>query len=113
MASSNEGEEFCRSYLVLKPGEASFLDLLRFLVFPWDARVRRRAIHGPEDESEEEELRAFDRRWIIFISLLVQKLLLLMKEGLARVGYWLEMWLNLLSVNGGVLGLLRNILKGK
>ncbi|KAK4744039.1 hypothetical protein SAY87_010351 [Trapa incisa] len=111
MASCNEEEGvFCRNYLVLKPQEASFFDVLRFLIFSSDVSAKRRAVYFPEDE---EGPWAFKRRWIIFISLLLQKILLLTKDRLARVGYLLETWLNLLSINGGVLGLLRNILKGK
>lgn len=54
-----------------------------------------------------------ERRWIIFISLLVQKMLLYLRKPMAITGSLVELWLNLLSSNGGFLALLLNLLKGK
>lgn len=54
-----------------------------------------------------------ERRWIIFISLLVQKMLLYLRKPMAITGSVVELWLNLLSSNGGFLALLLNLLKGK
>ncbi|KAJ9674389.1 hypothetical protein PVL29_023755 [Vitis rotundifolia] len=99
-------DDLCRDYLLLKPEEASFLDLVRFLCCSeWEKR-------GFIECPEEKEL-TIERRWIIFISLLVQKMLLYLRKPMAVTGSVVELWLNLLSSNGGFLALLLNLLKGK
>ncbi|RVX00050.1 hypothetical protein CK203_024738 [Vitis vinifera] len=99
-------DDLCRDYLLLKPEEASFLDLVRVLCCSeWEKR-------GFIECTEEKELMR-ERRWIIFISLLVQKMLLYLRKPLAITGSVVELWLNLLSSNGGFLALLLNLLKGK
>ncbi|XWS24229.1 hypothetical protein CRYUN_Cryun28dG0082900 [Craigia yunnanensis] len=99
-------EHFCDDYFVLNPEEASFFDLFR-LLFSSELE-NRRFIDGPGHQSEN-----FRRRWIIFISVLAQKLLLLGTKPMALVGNVLEMWLNLLSINGGLSNLLLNLATGK
>ncbi|KAL6951907.1 hypothetical protein U1Q18_047511 [Sarracenia purpurea var. burkii] len=98
--------DFCRDYLVLKPEEASLLDLFRFLCSS-DVK-KRKFIRCPEPEN----LRALRRRWVIFIVVLVQKLLLSMEKPLAWTGNAIQMWLNLPSFNGGFRLLLLNLFTG-
>ncbi|KAJ4834662.1 hypothetical protein Tsubulata_034489 [Turnera subulata] len=106
MPCSN-GDDFGSNKLLLEAKEASFLDIF-LLLFSSDIKKRTFV-----DCSEEQRLQDFPHRWIICISILVQRLLITFKEALAFVGQAIEMWLNLLSSNGGFFGLLANILTGK
>lgn len=94
------------NYLLLKPEEASLLDLVRFLFS--STLVNRSFIECPQ----ELEFPEFRHRWILFISVVAQMALLASKNSLNRIGYKVEMWLNLLSSNGGFFRLLFNILRG-
>lgn len=95
----------CDHYLLLKPDNASFGDLFRFL-FSSESETSRFI------ESTEELKGDFWRRWFIFNSLFVQKLLLKVGNPMVQIGHVFEFWLNLLSSNGGLLKLLTNFLTG-
>ncbi|PSR99779.1 Lipase [Actinidia chinensis var. chinensis] len=99
-------EDFCKDYLVLNPEHASLLDLVRIL-FLSDLGERRFV-----ESSEVNNLGGLRRRWLIFISVLLQKVLIYLRKPMAWMGYVLEMWLNLLASNGGFGLLLLNFLKG-
>lgn len=105
MANSND-DHFSKDQLLLDPKEASLKELVLLLFFS-DVRSRKFV-----DCPEEQRRRDFNRRWLIFISVLVQKVLLFCKEPLARIGQTLETWLNLISNNGGLFKLLLNYLTG-
>jgi hypothetical protein len=106
MASNSYGEHFYQNKLLLDPTEASFLDLILFLV---SSNIK---VRGFIECYEEQGLKNFNSRWIVFISVLVQKILLFFRKPMAMIGNALEMWLNLLLCNGGFFKLLLNILKG-
>ncbi|XP_059455460.1 triacylglycerol lipase OBL1-like [Corylus avellana] len=99
-----ESDQFCDHYL-LESENASLYDLVRFLLS--STSETSRFIHRRNKEKDD-----FWRRWYIFNSLLAQKLLLYWGKPLVQVGHMLELWLNLLSQNGGFLVLLSNLLKG-
>ncbi|KAK6245231.1 hypothetical protein SCA6_008321 [Theobroma cacao] len=103
MATANQ---FCDDYLLLNPKEASFLDLFG-LLFSSELE-KRRFIDCPERQQQGN----FRQRWLIFISVLVQKLLLSGTKPMALVGNALQMCLNLLSSNGGLFKLLLNLVTG-
>ncbi|KAJ4878676.1 alpha/beta-Hydrolases superfamily protein [Raphanus sativus] len=92
MISSDEDEGFPRGYLILRPEELRPLELLR-LLFSNDIEKRRLV-----NSSETKEHR-FRRRWLIFVSLVLLKLLHFLSEPLALVGSALEFSLNFLSHN--------------
>ncbi|KAK9270851.1 hypothetical protein L1049_026437 [Liquidambar formosana] len=99
-------EKYCVDYLVLKPEKASLFDLVRILA---SRDLKDRAFV----EHPEEELIDARRRWLIFISLLLQKALLYWRRPMAFIGFVITLWLNLVSINGGLRDLLLNLLKGK
>jgi hypothetical protein len=97
--------QFGDHHMLLNPEHASLYDLVRFLLF--STSETSKIIHYTEEQKED-----FWRRWYIFNSLFAQKLLLSWGKTMVQVGYKLELWLNLLSQNGGFLMLLSNFLKG-
>lgn len=104
MGSNNE--PFGGDFLLLKAEEAGVVDLL-LLLFKSNLNDRR-FIECPQ----ELEFTQFRRRWILFVSVVFQKIAIASKGTLSHVGHSVEMWLNLLSANGGFITLLFNTLKG-
>ncbi|KAG4962468.1 hypothetical protein JHK82_039157 [Glycine max] len=105
MASSEE--LFGLNYLLLKPQEASAVDLGRLL---FSSNLNNR---GFIECPREIEAREFRQRWLLFISIVAQKVLVASRNSLKNVGDTLELWLNLLSSNGGLIRLLFKFLTGK
>ncbi|BFG18383.1 hypothetical protein CerSpe_046570 [Prunus speciosa] len=104
-------EPVCQSYFFLKPEETSFLELLRLLCSSDVGKRRFIEIEcSEEDVNKVTELR---RRWVIFISVVLQWSFLFFRDPLARTGDVFDKWLNLISANGGLLKLFINRLKGK
>uniref|UniRef100_A0A7N0SXJ4 Fungal lipase-type domain-containing protein n=1 Tax=Kalanchoe fedtschenkoi TaxID=63787 RepID=A0A7N0SXJ4_KALFE len=56
---------------------------------------------------------SFKRRWIIFVSVVAQKVFLLLKWPSKLIGFWIEWWLNLFRINGGLLQFCIKILTGR
>ncbi|KAM7279233.1 hypothetical protein ACFE04_006367 [Oxalis oulophora] len=102
-----DDDKFGDEYLLLKPKEASWFDLGR-LLFSSDS-TNKEFFECPEEQL----IRNWERRWVIFMSVFVQKLLLVMEQPLAFTGDMLEWWLNLLLTNGGFSKLILNVLTGK
>uniref|UniRef100_A0A6N2N7D8 Fungal lipase-type domain-containing protein n=1 Tax=Salix viminalis TaxID=40686 RepID=A0A6N2N7D8_SALVM len=97
---------FSSNYMLLNPEELTFFDLIKFLFY---TNIEKRKFVD-STEVEEESL---ERRWLMFVSIIVQKLLQFFSRPLSFVGSMLEMWLNLLSINRGCCRLLLNIFRGK
>ncbi|XP_004291098.1 PREDICTED: uncharacterized protein LOC101301930 [Fragaria vesca subsp. vesca] len=98
-------EHVCDNYFSLKPEEATLIELLR-LLFSSDLDSRKFI----ESSGEVWKL---ERRWILLVSVVVQRFFLFCSVPLARIGDVLQKWLNLVSINGGPLMLLLNRLRGK
>ncbi|XP_052196043.1 triacylglycerol lipase OBL1-like isoform X2 [Diospyros lotus] len=99
---------FSKSSLLLSQEDGSLLDAIRFLFF---RRVgKAEFIACPAQEQLQE---SFKYRWIIFLSISVQKLLQAVAKPMAWFGSLLEMWLNLLSSNTNFFLMLWNLLRGK
>ncbi|KAI3901652.1 hypothetical protein MKW92_042484 [Papaver armeniacum] len=96
-----------KNYVVLKPRKGGITDLF-WLLLTSDIE-KSKFVDCPEGNEEAD----FKRRWLIFLSIVVQKILNHVKKPLAWYGAALEMWLNLLSENRNSLGLLFNLFKGK
>ncbi|RWV91164.1 hypothetical protein GW17_00046571 [Ensete ventricosum] len=91
---ASEGDGFS-DYMVLRPDKAGVSDLLRLL---YSSKVaENESVDCPVDT----QIGEWRRRWAIFISLLLQKTLLLWRTPLAWLGSALEFWLNLLMDNHG------------
>ncbi|XP_039011679.1 triacylglycerol lipase OBL1-like isoform X1 [Hibiscus syriacus] len=99
--------KFSGNYLVLRPTEVSVFDLFRIL---WSHDLEEKAIVQCPPERLQENIR---RKWLIFMSLSSQKLLLLAAEPMRWIGEKLEMWVNLVSLNRNVFVLFLNLLRGK
>ncbi|CAH2043169.1 unnamed protein product [Thlaspi arvense] len=92
ISSDDTDEEFPKGYLILRPEELRPLELLR-LLFSGDIEKPRSV-----DSSETKEP-SFRRRWLIFVSLVLLKLLRFLSDPLALFGSALEFSLNFLSDN--------------
>ncbi|PON94204.1 Fungal lipase-like domain containing protein [Trema orientale] len=106
-----ESSNVCHSYLVVKPKEASLIELIR-LLFSSDLS-KRSFVECSKEEGHEQQPRDFGRRWIIFVSVVAQKALLLLRCPMALLGHVLVSFLNLVAINGGLFVLLRNYLRGE
>lgn len=96
---------FSRSYMVLKPEELGFFDPIAILIS--SDLEKRKFVESSHREEED-----FGRRWIIFVSILVQKFLLFVAKPMLIIGSMIESFLNLLSSNQNVGVLLLNLFRG-
>ena len=99
-------KEFASNYMLLNSENLGFIDLF-YIVLSKDLK-NRKFIDCSEGAREESS----SRRWIIFASIVAQKLLFFLAKPLARFGSKVEYWLNLISSNGGFVGLVQNFLRG-
>ncbi|KAG6386858.1 hypothetical protein SASPL_152035 [Salvia splendens] len=106
MSSPPCDKSFCSDYMLLNAEDAKLGDVFKIL---FSSDIAKRKFVDCPDGTEE----PFGRRWIIFVSILVQKLLQATAKPLAAVGSGVEYWLNLLSGNGGFFGLIKNTFKGE
>lgn len=104
MAASHQG--FCDDYFLLNPEKATLFDLFSLLFSP--QLETRGFIDCPGSQHQ-----SFLLRWPIFVSVVLQILLIWVKKPMAFMGDAIEMWLNLLSANGGLFRLLLNLPTGK
>ncbi|KAK9948927.1 hypothetical protein M0R45_004480 [Rubus argutus] len=100
-------KSFSSSYMLLEPNDVGFFDLIYIL---FSNNLEKRKFVDSSDDKEDE----FQRRWLIFLSIVVQKLLQFVAKPMAVIGWAIEMFLNLLSSNGCSLReLLLNLLRAK
>lgn len=98
-------------YLLLRPEEVGFLDLFHIL---YSSELQKKDFLDVPLEDADDPLLFFTlrRRWLIFVSIVLQKLLILFKEPMAWLGSTLELFLNYSTANGGYSWLLFNFLTG-
>lgn len=99
-------KSFATNYMLINPKQATLFDLFHFL-FCRDTH-KRNFIEVSESTEE-----SFQWRRVIFVSIIAQKLLLLVSKPMSWVGSWVEFMLNLIGLNGNVGVLLVNFVKGK
>ncbi|KAG7588469.1 Fungal lipase-like domain [Arabidopsis suecica] len=98
------------NYFVLDPREATVMDLMRLLFY---SDLENRKFVDTSVENLENRLCEFRGRWIIFVSIVVQKLLIILRKPLSFLGFALGFWLNLPSSNGGFFKIFLNLVKGR
>ncbi|XP_022982230.1 uncharacterized protein LOC111481122 [Cucurbita maxima] len=101
--------EFSRSYMILKPHKAKFFDLFMFLL-PFGSR-KTKFIDCSKD-NERSYINIIDR-WFIVLSIMLQIILAAVATPLAQLDSFLVKLLNFISFNGGIIGILCKILKGR
>ncbi|CAM8956879.1 unnamed protein product [Rhodiola kirilowii] len=104
-SSADCNKEFATDYMLLDQDKLGIKDLYHIL-FSSDIENRNSIDTSAAREDD------ISRRWIIFISILAQKLLQLASKPLSKFGSAIEYWLNLLSCNGGFFRLVLKILRG-
>ncbi|KAK1436590.1 hypothetical protein QVD17_02372 [Tagetes erecta] len=107
-------DEFCESYLVIDAKEASLYDIASILICSTTyLNTKNFYKQRSQDHVDRSTSQNICTRFIIFASMLVQKLLIWSEKPMSLIGFLIELWLNLLSSNGGVFGLVINYIKGK
>ncbi|KAL2333545.1 hypothetical protein Fmac_014758 [Flemingia macrophylla] len=99
---------FANSYMLLKHEDACFFDLFRVLIYRNLSQRKFVECHAKDDLDK-----SFGQRWLIFLSILAQKLLQLVAKPLSLFGTFLELLINMVALNGGVFRLVLNFLRGK
>lgn len=99
---------FADSYMFLNPEDAHFFDIFRIL---FSRNIgHRKFVHSNSEGSVEE---SFRKRWLIFVSIVLQKIMILFAKPLAYLGSCIEMFINLVSLNGGIFMIILNFLTGQ
>ncbi|EFH70924.1 lipase class 3 family protein [Arabidopsis lyrata subsp. lyrata] len=96
------------NYFVLDPREATVMDLMRLLLY---SDLENRKFVDTSVENLENRLCEIGGRWIIFVSIVVQKLLIILRKPLSFLGFALGFWLNLPSSNGGFFKIFLNLVR--
>lgn len=99
-------KKFSKSHMLLDSKKFGIFDVLYVIFFK---NLHTRNFIDCSEEAQEEIRNC---KWIIFASVVIQKLLSLLAKPLARLGLKIEYWLNLISGNGGFSGLIKNFLRG-
>lgn len=105
-------------YLIVRPQNGGITDLFRFLVSA-DKASAAKFLEASDGDTFAAELLGGDdggitpeHRWVIFVSIIVRKILSVFGKPMEWSGCLFEFFLNFLSENGGLLGLLCNLLQG-
>lgn len=108
----NPGHE--SNYLIVRPHRGGYRDLFRYGV-RGDETSKAKFLEWPENRSwrtmtiDEE---AEDHRWVIVVSILVRKIIGLLRMPMEYTGFIVDFILNLFSANGGFFGLLLQLIQG-
>lgn len=92
--------------MLLNHEEVGVFDLVHMLRS--HAIEKRNFVDCPKGMTEEN----FKRRWLLSMSVLAQKMLKSIKKPLAAMGSGIEYWLNLVSCNRNLSGLISNWIRG-
>ncbi|KAI3521282.1 hypothetical protein L1887_10743 [Cichorium endivia] len=108
-------------YLIVQPDNGGITDLLRYGILGNKASGAKFFESSDEDTIHKELSMGSGRgggetpahRWVIIVSIIMRKLIKFFGKPMEWTGYVVDFILNLLSLNGGLLGLLCNFLQGK
>lgn len=106
--SQRNDDELWR-FLIVRPESGGIGELLRYAIGNGIGSETsflegsHPAVYGGEEA---------DHRWVIVVSIVVTKIIALFGKPLEWYGYLVEFFLNLLSENGNILGLLCNLVRG-
>ncbi|KAF7134518.1 hypothetical protein RHSIM_Rhsim08G0246000 [Rhododendron simsii] len=107
-------------YLIVRPQNGGITDLVRFLVSTDKASAAKFIETSDSGTYAAAELLGGDdggitpdHRWVIFVSIIVRKIISVFGKPMEWSGCLFEFFLNFMSDNGGMLGLLWNLLHGK
>ncbi|RZR85628.1 hypothetical protein BHM03_00012646 [Ensete ventricosum] len=109
-AAEEVGETCGFGYLILRPDGGGLVDLARFLVSGGNARKFLQS--SEEEDGGGPGPIPGDHRWVILVSILVRRIIAFFGKPMAWCGMLVEFLLNLLSLNGGLHGLLLSLLSG-
>ncbi|KAH7565637.1 hypothetical protein JRO89_XS09G0238000 [Xanthoceras sorbifolium] len=114
MANFDENDGF--EYLIVRPEKGGTVDLVRYMLWG-DLSSGVRFLESSSEEYLAEQLvfgdYAADNRWILVVSILVRKIIALLRKPMEYTGYAVEFILNLLSLNANLSGLIYNLFHGK
>lgn len=108
MCDEECNKAFASDYLLLDPQKFGIFELYHIL-FSSDLEKRDFMERHPEGKDCKEENEK--HRWIIFASLVAQKLLLCTAKPMAWLGSKIEYWLNLVQANRSLFGLIKNFVQ--
>lgn len=103
------------NYLIVRPHRGGYRDLFRYGVRD-DETSKAKFLERPENGrwstmTIDEE--AEDHRWVIVVSILVRKIIRLLRTPMEYTGFVIDFLLNLFSANGGFFGLLLRLVQSK
>ncbi|CAD5323047.1 unnamed protein product [Arabidopsis thaliana] len=112
-SGSNPGQ--VSNYLIVRPHRGGYIDLFRYGVRD-DQTSKAKFLEMPDNRewstiTIDEE--AEDHRWVIVVSILVRKIIRLLRTPMEFTGFVVDFFLNLFSANGGFFGLLLRLIQAK
>ncbi|KAK1383275.1 phospholipase A1-IIbeta-like [Heracleum sosnowskyi] len=110
MSDEECNKQFASDYLLLDPEKFGIFELYHIL---FSSDLENRDFIKRHPEAKDCQKQNDKHRWIMFASLVAQKLLLCTAVPMAGVGSGIEYWLNLLRVNSSFFGLIKNFVQGK
>ncbi|KAG7577224.1 Alpha/Beta hydrolase fold [Arabidopsis thaliana x Arabidopsis arenosa] len=103
------------NYLIVRPHRGGYRDLFWYGVRD-DQTSKAKFLERPDNRewstmTIDEE--AEDHRWVIVVSILVRKIIRLLRTPMELTGFVVDFFLNLFSANGGFFGLLLRLIQAK
>ncbi|XP_007024797.2 PREDICTED: uncharacterized protein LOC18596329 [Theobroma cacao] len=105
----NDGLHDDLRYLIVRPEKGGIWDLMRYSLWG-DTESGVRFLESSDQDLVSGE--AADRRWVILVSIVARKIIHLFSKPMEFTGYVVDFFLNLISQNGSIFGLLHNLLHG-
>ncbi|KAL1559197.1 triacylglycerol lipase OBL1 [Salvia divinorum] len=114
MAMDGVGSEASNDFLIVSDEGGGGWDMFKFLVFN-DGGSGSKFLGSSQENLDHGGggvITTTDHRWVIVVSILARKIVKIFGKPMEWTGYFLEFILNLLSLNGNLLGFISRILHG-